>query len=248
MRMEHPYVEDERIAERYLKGQLEANESALFEEHYLTCQACLEQLDLAERFDHAIKGVAQEEVALSVASLWTRLRQSRQMMVGLAAGVLLIVLSGGLGLMTVRRLDGELERSRATVAELERSRATVAELQALRAEPEVNIPLLRLSPVRSAAEETEPVNRLTLPEDLQRLVLSLELEGPAYPRYQLTLVDPDGQVTWQRADVERDPRGALVLIVPADLFASGDSVLRVEGLAAQGEPVPLAPFTFRVVR
>ena len=238
MRIEHPHLEEERVAERYLKGRLSADEAARFEEHYLTCQACLEELELVERFERAFKDVAREEVARSVVSIWARLRQSHQAVLAVAAALLLVVLPGGYSLLTIHRLGDELERSRTTVADLQQQRA----------EPEINVPILRLSPVRSAAEQSEPVNRITLPADLQRLVLSLELEGPEFPRYRLALVNPAGQVTWQRADAERDHRGALVLILPSSLFETGDSLLRVEGLIEQEEPVPLAPFAFRVSR
>ena len=236
MRMEHPYLEEEQVVERYLRGSLTADETARFEEHYLTCQTCLDRLDLVERFDRALKGVAQEEVARSTLTIWARLRRSPWLSPALAVLLLLVAIPGGLGWRTIQRLDGELERTQ----------ATLAELQNRHPEAEVNVPILRLSPVRSAVEQNEPVHRLTLPSDLRWIVLSLELEEAEYPRFRVTLVNPEGKVAWQRDDVERDRLGALVLLLPATLFEAGDSQLRVEGLAPGAEPVPLAPFSFRV--
>ena len=88
--MDHPYIEENQITERYLMGQLAAPEEARFEEHYLTCQGCLDRLELAERFDRALKGVAAEEAAVAAAATrlgilagLARLSRSRQVSVTL---------------------------------------------------------------------------------------------------------------------------------------------------------------------
>ncbi len=61
--MEHRDVEEERIVERYLRGELSFQEAARFEEHYLDCPECLQNLRLAERFSQALKGVAAQDIA-----------------------------------------------------------------------------------------------------------------------------------------------------------------------------------------
>lgn len=46
--MEHPQIDDDAVAERYLLGQLSEADKERFEAHYLGCPACLDQLELAE--------------------------------------------------------------------------------------------------------------------------------------------------------------------------------------------------------
>jgi anti-sigma factor RsiW len=43
--MEHSYIEDHNIAERYLSGKLSPEERMRFEEHFVDCTHCLDRLE-----------------------------------------------------------------------------------------------------------------------------------------------------------------------------------------------------------
>ena len=53
--MDHAYIDDNSIAERYLDHALSAEELREFEEHIVDCQECADRLLLAEMF-HARNG------------------------------------------------------------------------------------------------------------------------------------------------------------------------------------------------
>jgi hypothetical protein len=112
--MEHSYIEENNIADRYLIGKLSAQERMRFEEH---CKNCLECFNLLETIDGLRRGlriVAEEEVWRSRAHvgavLLARLvRLGRASQAGLLAGaILLIALPAGWLTLEWSRMRREL--------------------------------------------------------------------------------------------------------------------------------------------
>lgn len=72
--MDHAYIEDQRVAERYLLKDLTDRDRAAFEAHFPDCPECLDRLALAELFRTSKNGSpvaeepAQEEPAQAVDS------------------------------------------------------------------------------------------------------------------------------------------------------------------------------------
>jgi hypothetical protein len=147
--MDHTYIEENQVVERYARGTLSPDEAARFEEHYLSCPACLDRLDLAESMQRGFKRAAGQDAArlaatrqLAVVAWLSRLGRSRQMAalftVGLAVAVL--ALPGGLALRRLGELDQELAQTRrALEQEQERAAAgsrTAVEVEKLRSELE----------------------------------------------------------------------------------------------------------------
>lgn len=58
--MEHPYIDDQLIVERYALGKLAPEERMRFERHYLHCQDCLEQVTLIDRLSRGFKRTAAD--------------------------------------------------------------------------------------------------------------------------------------------------------------------------------------------
>src|SRR6185437_15015601 len=58
--MSHEEAVKEVAVERYLLGEMNEQEQAVFEEHYLNCAACLEAVTFAGEFMQAAAPVAQE--------------------------------------------------------------------------------------------------------------------------------------------------------------------------------------------
>ncbi|MEE8584286.1 MAG: zf-HC2 domain-containing protein [Acidobacteriota bacterium] len=54
-------IEQHQIIDRYLMGKLPPHEAARFEEHYLSCPQCLEQLEMAETMLKGFKTLAAQE-------------------------------------------------------------------------------------------------------------------------------------------------------------------------------------------
>jgi anti-sigma factor RsiW len=59
--MEHSYIEDHHIADRYLSGKLSIEERVRFEEHFVDCPECLDRLQTIDNFSAGLRTVAVEE-------------------------------------------------------------------------------------------------------------------------------------------------------------------------------------------
>jgi putative zinc finger protein len=59
--MDHTYIDENSLAERYLNHALSGDELRAFEEHIVDCQECADRLLLAEMF-HARNGVKPKPV------------------------------------------------------------------------------------------------------------------------------------------------------------------------------------------
>src|SRR5262245_36453055 len=56
--MDHHYIEEQGIVTRYLLDKLSVEERIRFEEHYVDCNACLDQLDLGDDCIQVIQNAA----------------------------------------------------------------------------------------------------------------------------------------------------------------------------------------------
>lgn len=130
--MDHAYIEEQQIVDRYVMGKLPAAEAARFEEHYLSCPQCLDRLDLAESMERGFKRAAGQDAArlattrqLALVAWLSRLGRSRQMGLLLLALLVVAALPAGLVLRQLERKDRELEETRLALdKERERSEAT----------------------------------------------------------------------------------------------------------------------------
>jgi len=67
--MDHTTIESQGLVERYHRGLLPPDEEAEFEEHFVDCSQCMEQLELARGLQRGLKTMATEDAALFPASL-----------------------------------------------------------------------------------------------------------------------------------------------------------------------------------
>jgi hypothetical protein len=270
--MDHAYIEEHQVVDRYLMGKLTAEELGPFEEHYLSCGECLDRLVTTEDLARALKRVAGEDAARAVAArqlavvAWlARLGRSRQAAI-LLPGLLLALLVPGLALFRAgdlgRRLhdsrvalDAAGSRQRAESAQLAASGRALAREREARAraeqelarsrEPQANVPILYLGAERGAGRGGEPAYRLRLPARPGWVVFALPVEPRPYP-YRVVLSRAGGREIW-RGDAPATDQDILTLSVPSGLLAPGDHVLAVSGAAPGGRGAPAARFSFRVL-
>ena len=50
VQLDHPYIDEHNLAERFVRGSLSAQERKLFEKHYVDCQECMDRVALAQIF------------------------------------------------------------------------------------------------------------------------------------------------------------------------------------------------------
>jgi hypothetical protein len=255
--MNHAYVEEHQLVDGYLRGRLAEEEAARFEEHYLSCPACLDQLELAEALHQGFRQVAGEDVArltaarqLAVVAWLARLGRSRQAAL-LVSGLLVLLIVPGLALWRSSRLDlalrsaqaagterhGETARLRADLEQAREEHRRIAGELADARRPQANVPILYLSPERG--EGDEPTRRLRLPAKPGWVVLSFTLEPPHPGSYGLVLEGKDGKEIWRESGVRPDALDTVTLSLPTRLLAPGDYRLVVLG---SGSGAPSLPF------
>ncbi len=214
--MDHTTIERERLIDRYLLAQLNEDEAARFEEHYLGCAQCLDELEAAEQLQLGLKQAAAEDVAKVTAtlSLWSRLArwpQQRPALV-LAALALLLLLPAALG-WQLRQLQGELSQTR---SQLESAQA-----------PQAGTLITYLDAERSAPEAgSAPTQRIRLPAEPGWIVLAAQLDA-AVSQVSAELRAPDGTVIWQASGLTADALGNLTVSVHSSQLQAGDYQLQL---------------------
>lgn len=138
--MDHAYIEEHNLIDRYYQGRLPPEEEISFEEHFVGCPGCLQQLEVARSFRRGLKNMAAEDLArlettvqIGIFAWLTRLSRGRQ--AGLALTAILVTVAlpilwfGG----ELRELRHDVEQARSTVAIAQErhaaERRTVAELE-----------------------------------------------------------------------------------------------------------------------
>lgn len=135
--MDHAYIEENGLVERYHQGLLPPDEEARFEEHFVTCAPCMEQLELARGFQRGIKALsaitAEDAVRTAVvvqAGLFAWLaRRGRLAQWGLALAVLLLAAGlpslwlasqGRSERLALAQMNQRIEEGKRTAEDLER--------------------------------------------------------------------------------------------------------------------------------
>ncbi len=262
--MDHDYIQEHQVVERYVQGRLPEADADLFEDHYLTCEECLRRLRIAEKFQRGFRQVAAEEATGALGILAAFLRSRR----GLALGAVFAVLLAASALLAVRsaRLGSDLEEAQTRLAqtraeEERRAEAARSEAESLRArlaqereargrlEEEAGRPrsaqaagawIVTLVPVRSGPTG-EPSQRITLPPTPQWIVLALDLELDASGTFRAVLERQGGGTVWTGEGLRPSPQGELAIGFESSLLEPGDYRLRVE----QDPGVPVARIAFR---
>ena len=230
--MDHEEIDEQHIIERFVMGKLSPETEARFEEHFLTCEACVERLELAERFHAALRGVATEETTrvlgtglLAALARWSGRQQ------GLVAAGLLVLALTPLGLWWTERAQFAAQQSQITSA--------LAEAQG----PRGLGALLVLDAERSATTSASSV-QLTLDNTVERIALSFAPTETSSGPLTITLLDSQGNALW-RGEIETDPNGEVLLALPAKLLGSGDHEIRLE---AKGSAKDLGRYRFQVIQ
>jgi hypothetical protein len=188
--MNHPDIEERQVIDRYVMGTLPPEEAERFEEHYLSCPQCLDQLALAESMQRGFKRAAGQDVAVLAATqqlalfAWlSRLSRSRQAAV-LAMALLVVVVAavpGGLALRRLGEVDQELSATRrALEQEKERSAAgsrSTADVEKLRSELDASRRAL-MQEQQARAEAAEQLAQAQAPQgNVPILYLGAERSG-----------------------------------------------------------------------
>jgi len=264
--MDHQTIDAGNIAERYVTGRLSPEDAASFEEHYLDCPSCIARVEAAERLQRGLRRLAEDAAVRAPAT--SRSTWSRSPRLALAAAALIAValvpawierrevrnLRSDLAQARVERasagrlaaVQGELRQTQADLAAVVEKQAVIAREIARDRQPQANVPVVVLTPVRGGSAGG-PVRTLSLPKEPGWVALWVEPGDTGFPAYRATLAQDPGAVVFQASSLHLNDLGALLLTVHSTSLAPGAYRLEVEGLPRAGAPVPVGRFPLRVV-
>lgn len=237
--MDHAEIEARRVVDRYLMGGLADADAERFEEHYLGCRRCLDELELAQRMQDAARAVASED-----ASRWAAVR-------GLAVFAWLARRGPFVQLATIAALvllpAAALLRPAAVRSPEQGPPAGQAEASpggAVSFAPEAGTLIIPLTPQRGGPDVSAPSLLLELPREPRWLVFSIEVE-PGAAAYRVVLYRGTAEV-WRAEVLEPDVSGQLNVSFHSGFFEIGDYLLAVDARAPDGGSVRVGRHAFRV--
>lgn len=232
--MDHRTIEENNVIERYVLGRLPVEEQVRFEEHFAECPECVEQLELAADFDHALRAaVAQDAGQAGLAVAAGRWLLRRRATLALAV-MLLVAVAPSLWLVSEnRRLAGDL-----------------ASLRQPHASGATQLLTLTRDSGPGTTESTIALPTLVAPSGTPWLTVSVEtppaLPGEEIAGFGVVVTDAAGQEVWRGEDLETTPWGILQVTFPRELLPAGDYRLDLTAHHADGRSEPLASLSFRV--
>ena len=241
--MDHPRIDDDLVAERYVMDGLSATEKAAFEEHFFECAPCLETLEHVRRFREDLRSIA-DEVRPAPRKAFSRWRTPSAAL--LAASWLAAVGAAAYFFLQEREIRRELAATRMDSAEALRRE------QSVRTPPvPAMAPALPLAASVFVLDRTRggeagaPDNRLSLRASGPWIVLLADLpEGTTASECRVR-VTTAGRPVAPPLTASATPEGMLAVSLPASLLAPGDYTVTVEG--RDGATPPLATYRFRLL-
>ena len=235
--MTHDYIDDNQIASRYLMGELDAEEEAAFEEHFVDCRECLANLELIRDFRGHLRDAASETLSqrqgwfarLSGLALW-------QQRAAWAAAALVLIGVPSVILQTDQRERSGDDRPPAPSRE-----------QVTDAGTPVAASIGRLTSVRGATGG-EPASRVELTGAPWVALLPEHEYDPAFVRYTAALADSAGRQIWSAADLKAVGPDTIAVLAPASSLNPGEYSLRLEGVDGQGRAQLLGLYRFLVIQ
>ncbi len=142
-------------------------------------------------------------------------------------------------------LEAEIQGARRDLAaEAQEREALAREVEAGR-RPQVNLPVLPLTPVRGSLEG--PTRTLALPAEPGWIALWVEPGDTGFPAYRITLRSAGGAEVFQAKDLELNDLGALLVTLHSSSLAPGDYRLEIDGLPRGAAPAAAGRFSLRIV-
>lgn len=241
--MEHAQIEENNLIDRYVRGTLPVDLRGAFEEHFLDCPECLQQLELARGLREGLR-LAAAELAASAASprevafgaRWRNLFAWRWAPAAAAACLVVALVPSVVLFRQLASVGDELHRDQAALSAAKKVIET-----AERAGAAVYV----LNPVRG---ETAPT-RIAVPAGQSFTVLTLESDFSRSAAYRATLRNDRDQIVSQQDQIHPSSPDAIGIVLSPQVMATpGVYRLTVDSQDAQGRYLPAATFSFLVSR
>jgi hypothetical protein len=129
--MDHAYIAEHSLIDRYRRGLLAPDEEQQFEEHFFGCPACAREIEIARSLEQGIKAMAAEDAAVAAGIFTWLARRGRGFQAAAAAAALLLAAAIPAAWLAARdsRRDQRAQQAAAEYRrQLEGERQQVAEL------------------------------------------------------------------------------------------------------------------------
>ena len=233
MTFDHTLRDRDLVVERYLARQLGEDEAAAFEEHYLDCPECQDQLEAVRGLRRGLGTVAAEDAARPLAPWRTLLLAAALVLGALVPAGWFWFESRRLAdeLVAARaaadegrtRLEREIDQQRGEIAGLAGDRERIAGLLARERDPQPNTPLVPLAALRSGGD-ANPTVRVTRPAGAGRLVLGLAVGPDEVGPFGASLRST-GRVIWHGEGLRPDTLGEVRIGFHRESLPPGDYLL-----------------------
>jgi putative zinc finger protein len=230
--MDHSFIEETNQIDRYVRGTMAPAERAAFEEHFLDCSVCLEQLEIAKSMRESVRVAAAE-----LASSGGRTAEKRRtwswnwMTAGAFAALAAMSFTSIAVYRQLEHTRGELDRTQLAYA---RQRDGASDM--LRnSEPLV----YTMSLSRGAASASKPVE---LPRSPRWVVFSIQIDASQYRRYRAILRNEAGQPIFQKDGLEPSSPDTIAIPVLSTVLKGGGYTLILEGQDPSGRYQPVSTF------
>ncbi len=239
--MEHAQIEEHNLIDRYVRGTMPVELRADFEEHFLDCPECLEQLKLASALRDGLR-LSAAELAASAAprpdvSFFARLRSSFDWRWAVAIAAACLVLASMPTLVLFNRLGSVTKELSSNRTALSAAKKMIEGME------HAGAAVYILSPVRGEAAPA----RIAVPASSALTVLTLESDFTRYATYRATLRNDRGQIVWQQDQIHPSSPDAIgIVLAPSVLAVPGAYRLVVDGEDAQGRYALAATFSLTV--
>lgn len=187
--MDHSYINEFDFVERYLMGRLAAEETTQFEEHFVDCVPCIEQLKLTKALMEGLRVVASDRTLESGKAVPKSPRSYPRKSIALAAaGLALLALVGGVFVTNqIRGARAEADQARIATTqwehryEEERQSSAAAEKQHQESESELTEQVAQLRKELEAGKKQGAVTGAQVNIPILALIATRGSEPPAGP-------------------------------------------------------------------
>jgi hypothetical protein len=231
--MDHAFIARYDLIDRYVRGTMAPADRFEFEEHFLDCRECLEQLEIARSLREGVKVCGAQPSAMGA----SQERPSRtswfswRPMPALAAAVLLV--STVPSIVLYRSLDNAR-------TDLDREKR--------RGDSLANAPILPPAVyMLSTTRGVQATHTVKIPESSPWILLLLEVDVSEYREYRAVLKDGAGKTVWTSGKLDAAGPDSMGLTLPSQVLRAGDYVLGLEGRSGDGGYVAVASFPLRAV-
>jgi anti-sigma factor RsiW len=216
--MDHFRIEEQNLIDRYVRGTMPAAERAEFEEHFVECAECQEQIEIAKSFRLAVRESVVEQP-------YKRKRQW--------PGWRWLAIAACAGLLIAMAASSVLIRQRDQVR---------TELVSARLGVESAPVVFGLSLNRDSAEPRD----IVIPGQPRWIVLLAEIDATRYARYRASVIGSHNEEIWHQDAIQPNSPDSISVAIPSSVLHPGAYTLLVAGAQPDGSWTPIARFPLRL--